>query len=138
MTSTWHFNVITVMYGLYYTFGQIICSPHPMTATIYSSFHHVISCSSSSSLYITSRNKLTLTTSMAMFSQNYWTQTFQNIWQWQMVEGMNIQWKKNHLPTHLDPSVKTKIRRQEAVRFKGNVILWEIWALTTTRMSRGQ
>lgn len=121
-------------YSLYDTLGQTWCNPRPVAAAIHSSYRHVISCSSSSSPHITIRNRLTLPSSRTAFSQNYWTHTFQNLWQWQLVER---EWpfsgKKNKpktRPTCLDSSVKTKTRIQEALRLMGNVILWEISALT--------
>lgn len=73
-------------YSLYDTLGQIWCNPRPVAAAIHSSYRHVISCSSSSSLHITIGSRLTLPSSRTAFSQNYWTHTFQNLWQWQLVE----------------------------------------------------
>lgn len=62
--------------------------------------------------------------SRTRFSPNYWTHTFQNLWQWQPVERMNIQRKRKGrktLPACLDSS-----RQRQGVRKQRG--LWEMWS----------
>lgn len=88
---------------------------------IYSTCHRVISCSSSSSLYVPDSNRMTLTSSRAHPKVSR-TSGSGNFW-----EEWTFSGKKNK--KHFQ-HVETTARRREAVRFMGNVTLWKIQTLT--------
>lgn len=83
---------------------------------IYSTCHRVISCSSSSSVYIPDSNRMTLTSSRAHPKVSR-TSGSGNFWEEWTFSGK----KKKHFQ-----HVKTTTRRQEAARFMGNVTFWKI------------